>query len=176
MLTLSPQQRNSMKQSLLAFTTIAAIIVTTGFQATAATFAQQVEFLRRHTDLVVLSDKSGAAQVAVTPAWQGRVMTTTARGPKGASFGWVNRELIASGKLQAHINVFGGEDRFWLGPEGGQYSIFFAKGSSFDLEHWFTPAAVDTEPFEVVSKAADHILCRREIQLTNYSGTRSNSK
>jgi hypothetical protein len=26
-----------------------------------------------------------------------------------------------------HINVFGGEDRFWLGPEGGQFSIFFAK-------------------------------------------------
>ena len=160
-----------MKQSLLAFATIAAIILITGFQAKAATFAQDVEFLRQHTDLVVLTDKSGAAQVAVAPAWQGRVMTTTAGGPKGASFGWVNRELIASGKLQPHINVFGGEDRFWLGPEGGQFSIFFAKGSSFDLEHWFTPAAVDTERFEVVTKASDHILCRSQIQLTNYSGT-----
>ena len=78
MLTVSPQERKGMKQSLLEITTIAAIIVTTGFQATAATFAQDVEFLRRHTDLVVLSDKSGAAQVAVAPAWQGRVMTTTA--------------------------------------------------------------------------------------------------
>ncbi|MEO8427936.1 MAG: DUF6786 family protein [Verrucomicrobiota bacterium] len=160
-----------MKQSLLAITFIAAITATTGFQATAATFAQDVEFLRQHTDLVVLSDKSGTAQVAVAPAWQGRVMTTTARGPKGASFGWVNRELIASGKLQPHINVFGGEDRFWLGPEGGQFSIFFAKGSPFDLEHWFTPAAVDTEPFAVATKASDHIRFRREIQLTNYSGT-----
>src|SRR6185369_7377788 len=109
-----PQQRNSMKQNLLVITFIAAIAVTTGFQAIAATFAQDVEFLRQHTDLVVLSDRSGAAQVAVAPAWQGRVMTTTARGAKGASFGWVNRELIASGKLQPHINVFGGEDRFWL--------------------------------------------------------------
>jgi Family of unknown function (DUF6786) len=160
-----------MKQSVLAITLIAAIAATAGFQASAATFAQDVEFLRQHTDLVVLSDKSGAAQVAVAPAWQGRVMTTTARGPKGASFGWVNRELIASGKLQPHINVFGGEDRFWLGPEGGQFSIFFAKGSPFDLEHWFTPAAVDTERFEVVTKASDHILCRSQIQLTNYSGT-----
>ena len=122
-----------MKQNLLAITFIAARTAISGFQGTAATFAQDVEFLRQHTDLVVLSDKSGAAQVAVAPAWQGRVMTTTARGPKGASFGWVNRELIASRKLQPHINVFGGEDRFWLGPEGGQFSIFFAKGSPFEV-------------------------------------------
>jgi uncharacterized protein DUF6786 len=171
MLTVSSQQRNSMKQILLAITSIAAIAATASFRAAAATFEQDVQFLRQHTDLVVLSDKSGAAQVAVAPVWQGRVMTSTARGPKGASFGWVNRELIASGKLQPHINVFGGEDRFWLGPEGGQFSIFFAKGSPFDLEHWFTPAAVDTERFGVVTKTSDHILCRSQIQLTNYSGT-----
>jgi len=33
-------------------------------------------------------------------------------------YGWINRELVASGKRQKHINAFGGEDRFWLaGPE-----------------------------------------------------------
>ncbi len=83
---------------------------------------------------------------------------------------WVNRELIATDKFTQHINVFGGEDRFWLGPEGGQFSIFFAKGATFDLDHWFTPASLDTEPFKVVSKAADRVLCRRDIQLTNHSG------
>jgi hypothetical protein len=36
-------------------------------------------------------------------------------------FGWINRKLIASRKIQPHINVFGGEDRFWIGPEGGQF-------------------------------------------------------
>ena len=138
----------------------------------AATFGDDTEFLRQHGDVVVLTDKSGQAQVAVVPAWQGRVMTSTARGPGGVSFGWVNRELIASGKVQPHINVLGGEDRFWLGPEGGQFSIFFAKGVPFDLDHWFTPASLDTEPFEVVSKGADRVLCRRSIQLANYSGTR----
>ena len=30
-----------------------------------------------------------------------------------------------------------------LGPEGGQYSIFFAKGSPFALESWFTPSAIE---------------------------------
>lgn len=137
----------------------------------AADFGDDLKFLRQHTDAVVLHDKSSKAQVIVAPAWQGRVMTSTARGDAGDSFGWVNRELIASGKLQPHINVFGGEDRFWLGPEGGQFSIFFAKGVAFDLEHWFTPASLDTEPFKVVKQTAESILCRREIQLANYSGT-----
>jgi hypothetical protein len=135
------------------------------------TFGDDVEFLRRHTVPIVLADPSGEAKVVVVPAWQGHIMTSTARGDQGTSFGWVNRDLITSGKFQQHINVFGGEDRFWLGPEGGQFSIFFAKGAPFDLEHWFTPAVIDTEPFEVVSQGHDRVLCRRQIQLTNYSGT-----
>jgi hypothetical protein len=138
----------------------------------AADFGDDLAFLQKHTPVVVLRDAAGQAQVAVVPAWQGRVMTSTAGGPAGTSYGWVNRELIAARKFEKHINVFGGEDRFWLGPEGGQFSIFFAKGAKFDLEHWFTPAAIDTEPFAVVSQAADRVVCRHAIDLTNYSGTR----
>ena len=137
----------------------------------AATFGDDHKFLNAHTRVVLLSDATGA-RVAVAPAWQGRVMTSSARGDGGTSFGWVNRELIASRKLQPHINVFGGEDRFWLGPEGGQYSIFFAPGTKFELAHWYTPAALDTEPFDVVCAAADRVVCRRTLDLTNYSGTR----
>lgn len=161
-----------MRSTLLTLSAMTAMTVIDPFNAGAATFDEDIEFLGQYTDVVLLSDKASEGQVAVVPAWQGRVMTSTAGGAKGLSFGWVNRELIASGKLQPHINVFGGEDRFWLGPEGGQFSIFFAKGAAFDLEHWFTPPAVDTEPFEVVSKTADSVRCRRRIQLTNYSGTR----
>lgn len=65
----------------------------------AGTFGDDVVFLKKYTDLVVLSDPAGAAQVALAPAWQGRVMTSTAGGADGASFGWINRELIAAGKL-----------------------------------------------------------------------------
>jgi hypothetical protein len=139
--------------------------------APAATFGDDLEFLRKHTPVIVLGERT-EARVAIVPAWQGRIMTSTARGAHGTSFGWVNRDLIASGKHVPHINVFGGEDRFWLGPEGGQFSIFFAKGAKFDLEHWFTPAAIDTEPFDVVSQSTDKVVFRRAIDLTNYSGTR----
>ena len=134
-------------------------------------FADDLSFLRKHTTVVLLSDAKGEAQVAIAPAWQGRVMTSTDGGDRGKSYGWVNRELIASGKLREHINAFGGEDRFWIGPEGGQFSVFFAPGVPFDLAHWFTPAALDSEPFTLVANDSQHARFHRGFQLTNYSGT-----
>jgi len=135
------------------------------------TFGNDLEFLKKHTDVVVLSDATGDGQVAVLPKMQGRVMTSTAGGTDGLSFGWINRELVASGKFAEHINVFGGEDRFWIGPEGGQFSVFFKNGVPFDLEHWFTPAPVDTEPFELVSKTKNRAVLKKNMQLENYSRT-----
>jgi hypothetical protein len=135
------------------------------------TFGDDIKFLKKHTDVVVLSDATGDGQVAVLPKMQGRVMTSTAGGMDGLSYGWINRELVASGKFVEHMNVFGGEDRFWIGPEGGQFSVFFKNGVPFDLEHWFTPAPVDTEPFELVSETKDRATLKKDMQLENYSRT-----
>jgi len=142
-----------------------------GTEMAKKTFGEDLEFLKKHTDVVVLSDAKGAGQVAVLPKMQGRVMTSTAGGTDGLSFGWINRELVASGKFVEHINVFGGEDRFWIGPEGGQFSVFFKHGVPFDLEHWFTPAPVDTEQFELVSKSKNCAILKKDMQLENYSRT-----
>lgn len=138
----------------------------------ASTFADDVVFLKRHTETVVLSDRDGLARVAVCPALQGRVMTSTAAGGGGLSFGWINRELIASGRTKPHINVYGGEDRFWLGPEGGPFSIFFAPGSPQDLEHWQTPAPIDTEPFDLAERTETRALLRKSMRLSNAAGAR----
>ena len=141
------------------------------FAAGPATFADDVAFLRDHVEVLVLSGDGGKAQVAVCPAYQGRVMTSTARGTEGSSFGWVNRDLIASGEILPHINVYGGEDRFWMGPEGGQFAIFFPKDAPFDLEHWQTPAVIDTEPFELAAQSPDSLRFARRALLPNASGT-----
>ncbi|HSA96236.1 MAG TPA: DUF6786 family protein [Acidobacteriota bacterium] len=134
-------------------------------------FKDDLAFLKAHTKPVVLSGADGMAQVAVNPDLQGRVMTSTAAGPDGLSFGWIGREAIASGVNNPHMNSFGGEDRFWLGPEGGQFSIFFKPGDPFDLDHWWTPPPVNEGSFDVVSQAEDRIRFRKLITLTNYSGT-----
>ena len=138
---------------------------------TAKNFGQDLSFLKEHTDITVLSDEAGASQIAIAPAYQGRIMTSTAGGSTGASYGFIKYDLIASGQIQKHINPYGGEDRFWIGPEGGQYSIFFAKDVPFDLEHWFTPAVIDTEAFDLVSSTAQTAVFQKKTQLTNYSGT-----
>jgi len=139
--------------------------------AAAANFGDDLAFLQQRKDVVVLTDKAGLAKVALVADWQGRVMTSTAGGDSGLSFGWINRQLIASGEVQPHINVFGGEDRFWLGPEGGQFSLFFAQGVPFDFDHWYTPAAIDTMPFKIVSKSKTSAKFSAAFSLTNYSGT-----
>jgi hypothetical protein len=144
--------------------------------ARATSFGDDVAFLQHHTPVVILTDRAGNAKIAVSPAWQGRVMTSSAGGDAGLSYGWINRELIASGKLQPHINVFGGEDRFWIGPEGGQYSIFFAQGAKFELSDWFTPAAVDTMPYEIAKRTKSTATFSAAFALTNYSGTRFDVK
>jgi hypothetical protein len=133
-------------------------------------FDIDLAFLRQHIEVVVLGD-DGGARVAVVPAWQGRVAPSTVGGAAAPSYGWINRELVASRKLQPHMNAFGGEDRLWLGPEGGQYSIFFRAGDAFDLEHWQTPPLVDSEPWPVAERGPRHVVFRREGRLVNYSGT-----
>ncbi|HPW16952.1 MAG TPA: hypothetical protein PLP83_01080 [Candidatus Aminicenantes bacterium] len=136
-----------------------------------ALFKDDLAFLEAHSKPVVLSRAGGPARVAVSPGLQGRVMTSTADGPDGLSFGWIGREAIASGVNDPHMNSFGGEDRFWLGPEGGQFSIFFKPGDPFDLDHWRTPPPVNEGAFEVVSRAEDRVRFRKIMTLTNYSGT-----
>jgi hypothetical protein len=133
-------------------------------------FADDVAFLSRHVEVILLDDDNHASQVAVVPAWQGRVMTSTNGGPSGPSFGWINYDLIRSGEIQPHMNAFGGEDRFWMGPEGGQFSIFFKQGDPFDLAHWQTPPSIDTEPFDTIDRQMDRVSFRRDVSLTNYSG------
>jgi len=153
---------------------ITLMIAATGIPqiSSAANFGDDIAFLNSHTDVIVLSNKESSAKVAVVPAWQGRVMTSSADGDSGQSFGWINRELIASGKTQPHINARGGEDRFWLGPEGGQFSIFFARNAPFDLEHWYTPPAIDTMPYQLVNQSMNKAKFTALFALTNYSGTR----
>lgn len=135
------------------------------------TFRSDLAFLQQHIETIVLTTPTGA-RAAVVPAWQGRVMTSTCGGEDDPSFGWLNRAHIASRTLVPHINVFGGEDRFWIGPEGGQFAVFFAPGAPFELATWQTPAAIDTEPYDVVERDHRRVVLAHAFALTNWTGTR----
>lgn len=135
------------------------------------TFGYDLDFLKQyHKDLIVLGNESSGSSVIILPAYQGRVMTSTTEGIQGKSFGWVNHELIASGKRAEHMNAFGGEERIWLGPEGGQFSVYFKKGTEFTFNNWFVPEEFDTAPFDVISTSPSHASFKKAMRLENYSG------
>lgn len=119
-------------------------------------------------DLVELAD--GNRRVLLSPSLQGRVLTSTTSGELGYSFGWLNYDLIASGETLPHCNNFGGEDRFWLGPEGGQYSLFFKKGTDFSFDNWQTPSVIDSEAWALTGSSALSASFSKEVTLENYAG------
>jgi len=152
----------------------ASLVASVGAQEARPTprrYSQDLELLRRHLDVVELVAPGGGGRVAVVGAYQGRVMTSTVSGTEGWSLGWINEELVASGKTLAHMNPYGGEDRLWFGPEGGQFALFFGPGVPYDLEHWQTPALFDTEPFERVGGDSTHVVFRRVGELRNRAGS-----
>ena len=134
------------------------------------TYVDDVTFMKDYIDVIELTDVSNNSKVAISAALQGRIMTSSAFGENGRSYGWINRELFKSKEILDHINVFGGEERFWLGPEGGQYSIFFKKGTEFTLDDWYTPKLIDLEPFDVKSVTSNKAVFTKEASLNNYSG------
>ncbi len=126
-----------------------------------------LKFLKEHSNPVEL--KNGDACIIVSPDFQGRVMTSSAAGENGLSYGWINYDLIKSGEVLQHINPMGGEERFWLGPEGGQFSIFFKNGDAFDLKHWQTPSVIDTEKYEMVASGKTFAEFKKSAKIKNYS-------
>ena len=127
-------------------------------------------FLAKHTEVVELTNASGG-RVAVCPAWQGRVMTSTCDGPDGPSFGFVNNEFIEAGKPNLHFNNFGAEERLWLSPEGGQFSLWFKPGQEQKLDNWFTPPAFNDGAWRVVSGPNEPIRMATVMKFQNTSGT-----
>ena len=107
-------------------------------------YDEDCAFLREYTDLHELQDPVSGARVAIAPAWQGRILTSSLGDTAAPGFGWIHRDFIASRQRNDKIHAYGGEDRFWIGPEGGQFSIFNPPGSAFDLDSWRTPAGIDS--------------------------------
>ena len=135
-------------------------------------YAQDADYLVRHSRTVLeLADDENKAKVLLSADYQGRVMTSTATGDSGTSYGWLNYDLIAAPAKKAQFNPVGGEERFWLGPEGGQYSIYFKGNDSFAIKNWQVPAVIDTLPYDIVQSDRTRALFTKKATLTNYSGT-----
>lgn len=134
------------------------------------TFGYDLNFLNSRDSVIVLKTKGGEGQLIVSAKYQAKVFTSTADGPEGTSFGWINYDAF-DGEEDPHMNAYGGENRLWLGPEGGKFSIFFKPGSKMEFENWVTPPAIDTESWTVLSADDQAVSLQKETTLLNYIGT-----
>lgn len=135
----------------------------------ANTFGDDVSFLKKwDQNLVVL--ENGNARIIVSPKYQGKVFTSTADGDVGKSFGWINYSAFEKEK-DPHMNAYGGEDRLWLGPEGGPFSLYFAPGTEMIFDNWHTPPPIDTEDWQLVSSSEKEAAMSKSMELKNYAGT-----
>lgn len=133
------------------------------------TFGYDLNFLQKYdTSLVVLGQ--GKSEILVSPRYQAKVFTSTAEGRDGKGFGWINYDVFDK-KEDVHMNAYGGENRFWLGPEGSKFSLFFKPGTEMVYKNWHTPPAVDTEAWQVTAKDNKTVNMEKAMSLQNYADT-----
>src|SRR5689334_6635079 len=130
-------------------------------------FEKDLAFLRKYDNgIIVLSQ--GSSRVIVSPKYQAKVFTSTPG--NGSSFGWINYKAFDADP-DPHMNAYGGENRIWLGPEGGPFSLFFARGFEMSFANWKIPAAFDTESWELLSASDTMASLKKNMKLANYAGT-----
>ena len=132
---------------------------------TMGTYAYDIAFLNeKGIETVELISRDGQSRIATVPAWQGRVVTSTSKGGNGESYGWLNHALFL---CAPDFNNYGGEERFWLGPEGGTASWFFAPGADQIFPNWVVPAPFDSDVFQVTERSQGSVTYKGDAKLRN---------
>jgi len=134
------------------------------------TFGYDLNYLSKKDSLIVLISEDEKAQVIVSAKYQAKVFTSTTNGVDGNSLGFVNYKFFDADVIDEHMNGYGGENRFWLGPEGGQYSIYFAPEKEQVYDNWHTPKAIDIEEWDVRSTSSKEAVLSKDMKLKNYQG------
>lgn len=131
-------------------------------------FQEDASFLADHFDIHILRDDEGGRAIVI-PDLQGRTMTSASQGEDGQSYGYIKYDAFGQ-EHDPQINLFGGEDRIWISPEGGQFSVFFDPEVPMEFAHWRTPKILDSMPYEVVEKSDRQITTKQSTSLKNMSG------
>lgn len=168
-----------MKYSTAFLSTIAAVALCSACRSNTqyemGTYGYDLQYLAsKGIETVELKSADGMSKLMIVPAWQGRVMTSTTGGDAGASYGWINYRFIDEGVPSTFFNPFGGEERFWIGPEGGPNSWYFKKGDAQVYENWVVPAGIDTEAYAIAAKDDSKVVFTHRMDIKNASDNEFN--
>jgi hypothetical protein len=131
-------------------------------------FAQDLKFLEQQGPVILLESNEHAV-VALSAKYQARVMTS-AVSRDAQSLGYINRQFITEGKTRLAFDNYGGEERLWLGPEAGQFGLFFPKGKAYELPNWQEPAAIQGGDWAIVAQSSDRVRLTKKMTVENHQG------
>ena len=127
---------------------------------------------------VLLTGEGQNKVVVVAPSLGGRVLCTGFEGVEGDTDSYILEDKIKKGAAPtgrgAVWSNFGGEERFWLAPEGGKFALFFREGEEQAIANYLIPNSLNSARFGVTAKAEDgtSVTFAAPIQLTNSRGMR----
>lgn len=93
---------------------------------------------------------------------------TSAVGANAPSLGFINRSFIEAGQTGTAFDNYGGEDRFWLGPEGGQYGLYFPASKPFSFENWQTPHELQEGAWQIRNESPTSLTYVHAFAVANY--------
>jgi hypothetical protein len=136
-------------------------------------FAEVAQLLKdTKNDAYLLEGRRKGKQVLVCPSLAGRVMGTTYNGAGGDFGGFVDAKAFREGMKDIWDN-WGGEERYWLCPEGGQFDLMFG-GKKNCFDNYRVQDGFNHSKYQVVDQAqtGDSITMKASFNLVNGIGTR----
>jgi hypothetical protein len=135
-------------------------------------FTEAVELVKEaDREAIVLEARSGPGALLVAPGLVGRVMCSTFDQGRGSANGWINEKAIHKGKVDPVFNNFGGEERIWFAPEGGQFGLMFGRKES-RFSNYHVQAGMSTIEYKVAGQDDRSVVMQVDMRLENNSGTR----
>jgi len=137
-------------------------------------FSEAVELIQDcGNEAIILEAQGSPAGVLISPGLVGRVMCSAFDRNAGPANAWVNKSAVQKGKVDPVFNNFGGEERFWLAPEGGPFGLQFGKKES-KFENYCVQPGMSSLEYRASALDKKSVLMEADMTLENYSGTRFN--
>lgn len=135
------------------------------------TIGQELSFFSKYSvDAQVL--KNDESVLIFSPTYHGRIFTSAFGDESSPSLGWFNRELVALKNRNLRTAFIGGEDALFVGPEGGDASVYFDRGALWTEENRKLPEIVSTNAWKMVSRSDTRARFEARGELTNALGTK----
>jgi uncharacterized protein DUF6786 len=138
-------------------------------------FAEVKDVVRQSgNDAYELRGRHAQPLALVAPSLSARVMATTFDGENGSVNGFVDAQAFREGMRDIWDN-WGGEERYWLAPEGGQFGLMF-QGKENCFANYHVQAGFNNQSYTVTSfdEGSNSLTMEASFELQNAAGTRFN--